>query len=457
MKQKLILWEPENRDFWERHGKAIAARNLWTSSACLLLSFAVWVLWSMVVVRLPDAGFPYTTNQLFWLAALPGLTGAALRFVFAFMVPLWGGRRWTVFSTALLLLPALGIGFALQSPQAPYPLLLLLAALCGIGGGNFASSMAHISYFFPRSQQGLALGVNAGLGNLGVTLAQFIVPLVIALPLFGAMAGLPVRGESGGRLWLQNAGFIWVVPILLAGLAAWLWMDDVAAARASIREQFTLFRTPHTWALCWLYVGSFGSYLGFTAGFPLLAHILFPATDLVGYAFLGPLVGALFRPLGGWLADTLGRARVSGWTFALLILGGLGVIHYLPGVGAEAASPWGFLSLFLLLFAAAGASNGAVFSMVPGVYHAFHLRRAEGGDHTARCQALHTARREAATALGVISALGAFGAFFIPKSYGTSIALTGTPAAALWVAVIFYFTCLLLTAWYAARDREDAE
>ncbi len=171
--KSLARWEPENQEFWRHGGERIARCNLWVSVLALMLSFAVWMVWSMVVVHLPHVGFRFSTNQLFWLAALPALSGATLRFFYAFMVPMVGDRRWTALSTASLLIPALGIGFAVQDPQTSYPTLLLLAFLCGLGGGNFASSMANISFFFPASRQGMALGLNAGVGNLGVSMAQF--------------------------------------------------------------------------------------------------------------------------------------------------------------------------------------------------------------------------------------------------------------------------------------------
>ena len=168
----LTHWNPEDKAFWEREGEAIAKLNLWISVPSLFLAFAIWQVWSVVAVGLPGLGFHYSTNQLFWLAAAPALSGATLRIFYSFMVPLVGGRRWTAISTATLLIPALGIGFAVQDNQTPYPTMLILALLCGLGGGNFSSSMANISFFFPKERKGSALGVNAGLGNLGVSVVQ---------------------------------------------------------------------------------------------------------------------------------------------------------------------------------------------------------------------------------------------------------------------------------------------
>lgn len=457
-KHWLTEWNPENGAFWQHTGRRIASRNLWVSVANLLLAFAVWMMWSMVVVNLPDAGFAYTTNQLFWLAALPGLSGATLRLFFAFMVPLVGGRRWTMISTALLLLPALGVGFVVQDPQTPYAVMLGLAFLCGVGGGNFASSMANISFFFPRAQQGTALGVNAGLGNLGVSVAQFLIPLVITIPFLGPLSGEPqVLSVEGGErmLWLQNAAWVWVPLIVAAIVAAGLWMDDVGGTYATLREQSVVFRKRHTWLLCWLYVGTFGSFMGYAAGYPLLAHTQFPGAETTGLVFLGPLAGALFRPVGGWLADHFGGGRITAWVFITMTGAVIGVLGFLPQ-GPGTGSLWGFMAMFLLLFVATGIGNGSVFSMVPRVIYADSLRRAAGFNPAAVKAARHDAMRDTAAALGVVSAIGAYGAFFIPKSYGTSIALTGRPDTALYLAVLFYITCTALAWWYAVRERASS-
>ncbi len=324
----LTEWEPENQSFWEKTGKRIATRNLWISIPALLLAFAVWMVWSVVVINLPNLGFSYSTNQLFWLAALPGLSGATLRIFYSFMVPIFGGRKWTAISTASLLLPALWIGFAVQNPQTPFLVMLVLALLCGFGGGNFASSMANISFFFPQSQKGTALGLNAGLGNLGVSTVQFVVPLAITAGLFGWLGGEPqtmVQGEVTKQIWLQNAGFIWVPFIVVTAIAAWFGMNDIASAQATFKDQMVIFKRKHNWLMCWLYTGTFGSFIGYSAGLPLLIKTQFPDVVPTQYAFLGPLVGALIRPVGGWLADKLGGARVTLWNFVVMGVGCLSV------------------------------------------------------------------------------------------------------------------------------------
>ncbi|MDE0538300.1 MAG: MFS transporter, partial [Rhodospirillales bacterium] len=217
----LTDWRPDDPEFWKSSGRRIASKNLWISIPCLLLAFSVWLVWSVVVAKLPSIGFAYNTNQLFWLAALPGLSGATLRIFYSFMVPIFGGRLWTALSTASLLIPAVGIGFAVQNPDTPYVLFLALALLCGLGGGNFASSMANISFFYPKSEKGHALAMNAGLGNAGVSVMQFVVPLVITAGVFGAMGGEPQTAADGTKLWLQNAGFVWVPFLLITSIAAW--------------------------------------------------------------------------------------------------------------------------------------------------------------------------------------------------------------------------------------------
>jgi MFS transporter, NNP family, nitrate/nitrite transporter len=223
------------------------------------------------------------------------------------MVPIFGGRRWTAISTASLLIPALGIGFAVQDPATPYWLLLVLALLCGFGGGNSASSMANISFFFPKAQKGRALGLNAGLGNLGVSAVQLVVPLIITAGIFGALGGAPQQLPDGSRLWLQNAGFVWVPFIAVAAIAAWLGMNDIASAKASFAEQTVIFQRKHTWIMCLLYTGTFGSFIGYSAGLPLLMTQQYPEVNVLLYAFVGPLVGALARSWSGGLADRVGR------------------------------------------------------------------------------------------------------------------------------------------------------
>ncbi|MGZ0714221.1 NarK family nitrate/nitrite MFS transporter [Pseudomonas palleroniana] len=443
-------WRPEDPAFWGASGKKTATRNLWISIPALLLAFAVWMVWSTVIVRLNAIGFSFTTDQLFWLAALPGLSGATLRVFYSFMVPIFGGRRWTALSTASLLLPSLWMGFAVQDPGTPYSVFVLIALLCGLGGGNFASSMSNISFFYPKAQQGTALGLNAGLGNLGVSVMQFCVPLVITFGAFGMFGGQPQTLADGSALWLQNAGFVWVPFILIVTVAAWLGMNDLSSARASFSDQAVIFKRKHNWLMCWLYLATFGSFIGFSAAFPLLIKTSFPDVVALKFAFLGPLVGALVRPLGGWLADKLGGARVTLWNFVLMIVMVFGVLHFLPQNG-EGGSFYGFLGLFMLLFITTGVGNGSTFRMIPVIFRTLHEQASAGQPGAVREQALKDAGKESAAVLGFSSAMGAFGAFFIPKSFGTSMAATGSPAMAFYMFVGFYLSCIVVTWWWYAR------
>jgi NNP family nitrate/nitrite transporter-like MFS transporter len=450
----LVEWNPEDKPFWAAQGKRIATRNLWISVPALFLSFAVWMVWSVVVVRLPEVGFRFTTDQLFWLAALPGLSGATLRIFYAFMVPIVGGRMWTVLSTASLLIPAIGMGVAVQDPTTSYGTMLTLALLCGFGGGNFASSMSNISFFFPKEQKGTALGINAGLGNLGVSGMQFLVPLVIGFGLFGGLGGEPQAiARTGGRLWLQNAGFVWVPFVVACTVAAFLGMNDIASARASFRDQAGIFRRRHNWIMCWLYIGTFGSFIGYSAALPLLIKSQFAGVDPIRYAFLGPLVGALVRPVGGWLSDKLGGARVTFWNFIAMALAAGGVLAFLPR-GGQAGSFPGFLAMFLLLFLTSGIGNGSTFRMIPVIFLTFFERLA-GKAPEGQAQARKDAAKEAAAVIGFSSAVAAYGAFFIPRAFSTSLRETGSPAAAFLGFIAVYLSCIAITWWFYSRRKAE--
>ncbi len=440
-RRALTEWEPDNPTFWQNRGRRIAARNLWISIPCLLLAFSVWLVWSMVVARLPEIGFAYSTGELFWLAALPGLSGATLRIFYSFMIPIFGGRRWTTLSTASLLLPALGIGFAVQDPDTPYGIFLFLALLCGLGGGNFASSMANISYFFPKTEKGNALAMNAGLGNAGVSVMQCVVPLIIVSGVFGTLAGGPqtVAGSSDG-LWLQNAGFVWVPFIAVAAIAAWFGMDDIASARATFREQSIIFRRRHNWIMCILYTGTFGSFIGYSAGFPLLAKTQFPHVDSLQFIFLGPLVGALSRAATGWISDRYGGGRVTFWSFLAMIIAVALVLFFLS-IKDQPGAFWGFFAMFMVLFFATGVGNASTFQMIPTILRQ-EIRRLMPDLNDA--DFLRQAERESAAIIAFTSAIAAYGAFFIPKAYGTSIALSGGPEGALYLFMGFYGLCLAL-------------
>lgn len=447
----LTDWRPEDTEFWGSIGKSIATRNLWISIFCLLLAFCVWMVWSVVVAKLPQVGFDYTSNQLFWLAALPGLSGATLRIFYSFMVPIVGGRRFTALSTASLALPALWIGFAVQNPDTPYLVMLIVALLCGFGGGNFASSMANISFFYPKREKGNALALNAGLGNLGVSVMQFVVPLVITAGVFGALGGEPQMLGDSQRLWLQNAGFIWVPLILLGAAAAWFGMNDIASARSSFKDQSVIFKRKHNWLMCMLYTGTFGSFIGYSAGFPLLASNQFPEVDVLKFAFLGPLVGALSRAGTGWVSDRFGGARVTLWVFAGMIICVAGVLFFL-GIKDQPGAFWGFFAMFLLLFFFTGVGNASTFQMIPEIFRQEVARLMPNLDSAAQRQ---QGDKESAATIGFTSAIAAYGAFFIPKTFGSSIALTGGAESALYGFIVFYALCMGLTWFYYTRRNAE--
>jgi NNP family nitrate/nitrite transporter-like MFS transporter len=397
----------------------------------------------VVVAKLPQIGFAYSTDQLFWLAALPGLSGATLRIFYSFMIPVFGGRLWTTLTTWSLLAPALGIGYAVQNPETPYWIMLGLALLCGFGGGNFASSMANIGFFFPRKEKGNALALNAGLGNLGVSVMQFLVPIAITTAVFGALGGEGQTTKTGETLFMQNAGFVWVPFIIASAFAAWFGMNDISSAKASFAEQSVIFTRTHNWIMCWLYTGTFGSFIGFSAAFPLLTSTQFPEVNALQIAFIGPLVGALSRSFSGWAADRFGGARVTLGVFALMMAGTIGVLYFLANKDAAGAFA-GFFASFILLFFASGVGNASTFQMIPAIMRKEAARLAP--DLSAADQ-LKQAEKESAAITGFTSAIAAYGAFFIPKSFGLSIDITGGAGAALIAFLVFYVSCLALT-WF---------
>ena len=448
----LTDWCPEDPDFWSGTGKKAARRNLWISVPNLLLAFSVWMVWSMVVAKLGLIGFRFTTDQLFWLTALPALSGATLRIFYSFMVPIFGGRRWTALSTLSLVVPALGIGLAVQNPETPYWVFVGLALLCGLGGGNFASSMSNIAFFFPKAEKGNALAINAGFGNLGVSVMQFLVPLVITLGLFAPVVGAPQIAVDKGvesQVWLQNAGFVWIPFLLASAAAAWFGMNDLSSAKASFATQAVIFRRKHNWLMCWLYVGTFGSFIGFSAAFPLLTKTLFPEVNALQFAFLGPLVGAGSRALTGWVSDRWGGENVTQIVFGALMVGVLAVLHSVGGFGAEPSFGL-FFAAFLWLFFWTGVGNASTFQMIPAIVRIDMPRLMPQATVGERLKASET---EAAAIIGFSSAIGAYGGFFIPKAFGDSMRATGGPEAALYAFLALYLSCAVVNWAFYARKR----
>jgi NNP family nitrate/nitrite transporter-like MFS transporter len=415
-------WRPEDAAFWAASGARTARRNLIFSIFAEHLGFSVWLLWSAVTVSLPKAGFRFSVDELFWLVALPNLIGSVMRLPYTAAVARFGGRTWTTLSAAALLLPLALLAICVSDRDTPYWMFLIAAATAGLGGGNFASSMANISHFYPERYKGVALGLNAAGGNVGVSVVQLVVPLVAI---------------GAGGVVLLNVVWLYVPLVVAAAACAWLFMDNVTAVRASLRSQLTVLRNPHTWVMSVLYVGTFGSFIGYSAALPLLAKSEFPGSAGARLAFLGPLVGSLARPVGGWLADRYGGAKVTALVF-------VGMAAEVGGVllSLRAATFWFFLGAFLLLFVTSGVGNGSTFRMIPAIWQA-------GARPDSAAQ--HKARVQAAAAIGLSSAVGALGGFFIPRSFGMSISSSGTVDTALVGFVAYYAACLVTTWWWYLR------
>ena len=429
-------WNPEDATFWKSKGKRIATRNLIWSIVAENLGFSIWLIWSVTAPRLNKAGFHYTTDELFTLVALPGLVGSLMRFPYTFAVPKFGGRNWTMVSAALLFIPTLSLVFLVTRPDTPFWLMATAAATAGLGGGNFASSMSNISFFYPDREKGFALGLNAAGGNIGVSTVQLLVPILIAT----AWVNLSPEGAKPHQgPHLENAGLMWLPLIALAIFGAYRFMDNLAAQRSSFKDQLVITRRKHTWIMAWLYIGTFGSFIGYSAAFPLLLKTQFPHVT-TNLAFLGALVGSVARPLGGKLADRIGGARITFVNFLIMGLATLGVIHFL---GTQNFA--GFLAMFLVLFITTGVGNGSTFRMIPVIFRKEKLREVEGQGAEAQAAALKVARVEAAAVLGFVSAVGACGGYLIPRSFGASIHATGTPVAALGGFLAFYATCVVVT------------
>ena len=510
MQRALERWEPEDAAFWEGEGRRVARRNLWISVPCLLCGFAVWLYWSIITVRMQELGFvfdpdPGRNKELFYtLAAIAGLSGATLRIPNSFFIALSGGRNVIAVTTALLILPALGVGIALRDPETPYRAFVMLAALSGIGGGAFASSMSNISFFYPKKVQGLALGLNAGLGNVGVSVMQVLLPFAMSFGLFGALGGDGQRLEDS-TVYIQNCGLVWVPILAVLAILAWLGMNNLpqhaigsapgaigkmlwllvlgfAAAgtglvlllgaglsmwlvlpvtivltvlsmrwltprtvRDNLGGQFAIFRHKHNWVMTWLYTMTFGSFIGYSAAFPKLIQDVFgylpngevnpDAPNPFAYAWLGPLVGSLIRPVGGWLSDKIGGARVTQWDTVLMIASALGVAYFVKEArGAEDPTQYfpAFLLLFLLLFVTTGIGNGSTFRMIPMIF----------------------AKEQAGPVLGWTSAVAAYGAFIIPRVFGAQIK-SGTPEYALYGFAVYYLSCLFVNWWFYARRNAE--
>jgi NNP family nitrate/nitrite transporter-like MFS transporter len=428
-------WNPEDETFWQTEGKFVARRNLVWSILAEHIGFSVWLMWSVAAPRLSKLGFPYSTDQLFTLVAVPGLVGALMRFPYTFAVPKFGGRNWTVVSALLLILPCVLLAFLVRRPDTPFWLMLCAAATAGLGGGNFASSMANISFFYPDSKKGFALGLNAAGGNIGVSSVQLVAPFIMGL---GAV--------DAARPHVQNIGLVWLPLIAVASIGAFFFMDNLSTAKSNFKDQMTVATNKQTWIMSVLYIGTFGSFVGYSAAFPLLLKTQFPEVT-ANLAFLGPLVGSLSRPIGGWLSDKVGGSRVTFWNFVAMAGATVGVLSFV-----HEKDFGGFLAMFLMLFVTTGIGNGSTFRMIPVIFRAERLRSVRPGTVEAEREALRAARRDGAAVIGLCSAIGALGGYFIPRSFGASIKATGGPTTALAFFLGFYVFCLTMTWWHYRRQ-----
>jgi NNP family nitrate/nitrite transporter-like MFS transporter len=411
-------WDPEDERFWATTGRRIARKNLALSILAEHLGFSVWVLWTIVVLNLGNVGIVLSLPEQFWLVAVPNLVGSTLRIPYTFAVPRFGGRAWTTLSAALLLIPTLLLATVVpsgwlgaQSHDSQFWVLLGCAATAGFGGGNFSSSMANISFFYPEGRKGFALGLNAAGGNLGVALAQLVVPLVIIVGVPAAAVKLPEH-----EVHLAYAGLMWLPLIVIAALGAWLYMDSLTEAKADTRSYVAALRHSQTWVMSLLYIGTFGSFIGFSFALPLVIKNTFPeflaghpfiATYLAGLGFVGALVGSVARPFGGWLSDRVGGAKVT-----LAVFLGMGALTLAAIAGVNEHNFPLFFAAYMVIFLLAGMGNGSTYRMIPSIFATLgRTEAAEKGLDPA--QATVEFKRRAAAVIGIAGAIGAFGGFLI--------------------------------------------
>ena len=430
----LSQWMPEDATFWEEIGKRLAWRTLTITTANLIMAFIVWFVVSALVVRLPAIGFKLTTTQLFWLAAMPGLAGGTLRIIHTFLVPLYGTRNVVVFSTLSLLFPAVGWYFAVQDPATPYWILMLLAFLAGLGGGNFSSFMPSTSLFFPKRLQGTALAIQAGIGNFGVSVVQFVTPWIIGFALAGTLLGDPQTftrpNGATSPIWLQNANAIYIPFIVVFAIAAWFMLKSVPV-RANFREQLDIFKEKHGFCMTLLYIMTFGSFSGLSATFPLLIKQLYAGLpggpDPLAYAFLGPLVGSMSRIAAGPLSDKCGGARVTHWSGIGMLVCAIAVTFF-TAPQSMAEFPY-FVAAMLGLFFFAGVGNASTFKQMPMIFPP----------------------RQAGGVIGWTGAMAAYGPFACGLMIGYSFDFFASPNPFFYWAAVFYFICILINWWFYAR------
>ncbi|BBZ73081.1 MFS transporter [Mycobacterium paraseoulense] len=431
-------WRPEDPAFWATTGKPIARRNLIFSIFAEHVGFSVWMLWSIVVVQMtagshghPSAsGWALTASQALCLVAVPSGVGAFLRLPYTFAVPIFGGRNWTTISAALLLIPCVLLAWAVSHPGISFGVLVAIAATAGFGGGNFASSMANISFFYPEKDKGWALGLNAAGGNIGVAVVQKIIPPIVV---------------AGGAVALSRAGLFYIPLAVVAAVCAFAFMNNLSEAKADVKPVLQSLRHPDTWVMSLLYIGTFGSFIGYSAAFPTLLKTVFGRGDIaLTWAFLGAGIGSVIRPLGGKLADRIGGARITAVSFVMLAVGAAAALWSVNAKNLPV-----FFASFMFLFVATGVGNGSTYRMISRIF----VIKGElaGGDPDTM---VHM-RRQAAGALGVISSVGAFGGFIVPLAYAWSKSQFGTIEPALRFYVGFFLALLVVT-WYCYLRKKGA-
>ena len=414
----LDSWDPENEATWDHE---LAWRTLWVTTFNLTLAFSTWFLVSAIAPRLQGAGFAVDKNQLYWLTAMPGLAGGGLRLLWTFLPPVMGTRRLVAVSSALLLLPLTGWFFALQNPSTSFAVLMMLAFLAGIGGGVFSGFMPSTSYFFPRRLSGTALGLQAGIGNFGVSLVQLLTPWLIGFAMVGSAETFKAAGKPDKQVWLQNAAFVWIPLVLVGIVLAWTMLKSVPV-KANLSQQWDIFKLPDTWIMTVLYVMTFGTFSGFAAQFGLLIKNQFGtfegAPDPLAYAFLGALVGSVARVAFSPLTDRMGGAI---WT----TIAGLGIAgttlftsFFVTPTSKDQFMPFllGMISIFLFT----GIGNASTFKQMPMIFE----------------------RRQAGGVIGWVSAIAAFGPFI----FGVLLS-TMAPRSFFYVVVVFALIGTALN-WY---------
>lgn len=428
-KEITAQWDPENPEFWASYGEKIARQNLFVSTWALTLSFVVWTLWGTVAVHLNSIGFHFTDTEIFTLAALPGLVGATGRLFYTYMPGLCGGKTWTFWTTAILLLPVAGLGNVISDPATSYETLFFLVALLGVSGANFSSSMANIGNFFPRRKKGTALGINGGIGNLGVSLIYLVTPFAISMTGAGSLVGGIQKTPAGTAISLQMACYLWILPILLTLFLILRYMDNLPTEKPNPRAMFSIFPQKHTWILTWIYTCGFGSFIGYSVALALLVHKEFPEISFTYAAFIGPFVSALSRSFGGWWADKINSgSKITFFSLLVLLFSSAGILFF---IHTHQFLP--FFFCFLLLFLATGLINGATFRMIPVVF---------------------TNPKESSLVTGFTAAIAAYGAFIIPKIFGWSYGSFSRVDAAFYLLMGYTLLTIFLT-WYYYRRKSS--